>query len=267
MEFPLTFTKNSPEKLLPAMHDCLSDGLKRTKLHNTARRGIISLIPKINKDARKLANLRPLTLLNVDLKILEKVFANRIDMVIDKLIHQNQKGFMKSRRISANICKVLQIIRSAHEQDTDGIVISVDFQKCFDQIASEAIYGSLKYFGFGSQFIRNIRTIYENFTACIQNNGKFSEPFEIQRGVRQGAPNSSFIFLLCAEIMAIMIRNNQKIQGIPVGDITYLLSQYADDFDTFSKANNTSVTELFNVLESFRNISGFQINYNKNHLI
>ena len=255
------FYKQFSTMLLPLLHACIKNGLEQRLLHTSARRGILSLIPKANRDARKLKNLRPIALLNVDLKILEKVLANRISTVIDKLIHQHQKGFMKSRRISANICKVLQIIKST--KDEDGLIISVDFQKCFDQIDFEAIYGSLKYFGFGEKFIQTIRTVYTGFTACIQNNGYFSEPFNIRRGVRQGAPNSSFIFLLCAEVMAIMIRENKQIQGIPVNDIVYLLSQYADDFDVFSQPTHQSIKALFDVLGHFNKISGFQVNYDK----
>ena len=65
-----------------------------------------------------------------------------------------------------------------------------------------------------------------NIMACVQNNGHFSSPFNVERGVRQCAPNSSYIFLLCAEIMAIMLHENKQIQGIPVGDTTHMLGQY-----------------------------------------
>ena len=250
-------------RLQDSLHQCLLAGLERKKLHDSARRGVISLIPKPKKDSRRLKHLRPISLLNVDLKLLEKAVANRIDTVIDKLIHHHQKGFLKARRISSNILKVLEIIRKTKDSDIDGLILSVDFSKCFDKISFSAIFGALQYFGFGPEFIDMIRTMYSNFTACIQNNGSFSDPFPILQGVRQGAPNSSYMFLLCAEIMAIMIRSNRNIQGIPVADITYLLSQYADDFDTFSRANHSSVQNLFKVLNTFQQISGFTINYDK----
>ena len=199
------FYKTFYPKIKDILFKCIQKGLTDGILHSSARRGIINLIPKANKDTRKLQNARPIALLNVDLKILEKATANRILTVIDELIHCNQKGFLKGRRISSNIRKLLEVIRAAKQSGEEGVIISVDFMKCFDRISLDCVYGTLKYFGFGECFINIIKTTYQGITACVQNNGHFSEPFDVTRGVRQGAPNSSYIFLLCAEIMAIML--------------------------------------------------------------
>ena len=257
------FYKTFKQQVMQPLFECLSEGLKETKLHRTARRGIINLIPKAKKDTRQLKFLRPITLCNIDFKILEKATANRIKTVITKLNGPQQKGFMKSRRISANIRKILDIITASNDTQEDGLIISVDFQKCFDNISFDAIIGCLKFFGFGTNFIDIIRTTYRDFTACIQNNGYFSDIININKGVRQGAPNSSYIFLLCAEMMALMLKQNQKIEGLPVGEMKYLLGQYADDMDTYIKASHGNVAELFNTLDAFYKISGFIVNYDK----
>ena len=60
------------------------------------RRGIITLIPKEDGSLLELGNLRPVTLLNVDLKIAEKAIAKRLDPVLPKLIHPDQTGFVKA---------------------------------------------------------------------------------------------------------------------------------------------------------------------------
>ena len=67
------------------------------------RRGIISLIPKKNKDKTILENLRPISLLNVDYKILTKILAKRLEKVLPKLINPDQTGFVKGRYIGENI--------------------------------------------------------------------------------------------------------------------------------------------------------------------
>ena len=64
-------------------------------------------------------------------------------------------------------------------------------------------------------------------------------------------------------MLATMIRLNKKIQGLKIGELTYLLSQYADDMDTFSKATRESVSSLFETLQQFKEISGFTVNYDK----
>jgi len=61
----------------------------------TQRRGIISLIPKTNKDKTLLENLRPVSLLNIDYKILTKTIAKRLEKVLPKNIKSDQTGYVK----------------------------------------------------------------------------------------------------------------------------------------------------------------------------
>jgi len=67
------------------------------------RRGIITLIPKPNKDTTSLANLRPISLLNIDYKILTKTIARRLQKVLPKIINPDQTGYVKGCCISKNI--------------------------------------------------------------------------------------------------------------------------------------------------------------------
>jgi len=61
------------------------------------RRGIISLIPKKNKGKTLLENLRPVSLLNIDYKILTKTIAKRLEKVLPKIINSDQTGYVKGR--------------------------------------------------------------------------------------------------------------------------------------------------------------------------
>ena len=63
-------------------------------LNQSSRKGLISLIPKKGKDPRIIKNLRPLTLLNTDYKIIAKTLANRLKKVLPELIGPQQTGFM-----------------------------------------------------------------------------------------------------------------------------------------------------------------------------
>ena len=76
------------------------------------RRGIITLIPKPNKDTTSLENLRPISLLNVDYKILTKTIAKRLEKVLPKIINSDQTGYVKGRYIGENVRLISDIIRS-----------------------------------------------------------------------------------------------------------------------------------------------------------
>ena len=104
-----SFYKMFWKELKDVYSEAMNEGIQMGILHKTARRGVINLIPKPNKDIRRLRNLRPITLLNVDYKILEKALANRLKTVMTQLINQDQKGFIKGRRISSNIRKILDL--------------------------------------------------------------------------------------------------------------------------------------------------------------
>ena len=73
------------------------------QLSISQRRGVISLIPKEDSSLLDLSNWRPITLLNVDYKILAKVIAERIESSLPKLINSDQTGFVKGRYIGQNV--------------------------------------------------------------------------------------------------------------------------------------------------------------------
>ena len=64
------------------------------RLPNSLYEAKIILIPKPDKDTTKEENFRPISLMNVDVKILNKILANRIQQYIKKITHHNQVGFI-----------------------------------------------------------------------------------------------------------------------------------------------------------------------------
>jgi hypothetical protein len=84
------FKKEIMPTLLKMFHELEREG----KLPNSIYEASIKLIPQTGKDTCKMVNYRPISLMNTDAKILNKIMANRIQQQIKKIIHHNQVSFI-----------------------------------------------------------------------------------------------------------------------------------------------------------------------------
>ena len=239
---------------------------ERGYLHSSGRKDVLNLIPKGDKDTRYVKNLRPITLLNTDYKIIEKAIAFKMLPALEHIISKDQRGFMKERRISVNIRKLLDIIHQVEKEDLEAVILSLDFVKCFDKCSFSVLFGSLEYFKFGTIVQEWTHILYKDFSVVIQNNGYFSKSIPINQGVHQGGCCSSLYFLVIAEILALSLRANEDIEGIKLGNIRNLLNQFADDMDIASLCTEKSLQNIYNELEAFRLQSGFTVSYEKTTL-
>ena len=100
-------------------------------------------------------------------------------------------------------------------------------------------------------------SLFQNWTeSAVIQNGFISEFFHLQRGCRQGDPISTYIFILCVEVLGVMIRKNYNIRGIRINDSETKLSQYADDTQIFLDDSENSLKTTLTTLQKFFLMSG-----------
>ena len=136
-------------------------------------------------------NYRPISLTNTDYKIIAFVFARRLQTIIDKLISNSQTAYVKGRFIGLNARLILDIFDFCEENNCDGILLFLDFEKAFDSVEWNFLVKSLVKFNFGPEFIAWIKILYCNPIFRIKNNGWVSRTCNMSRGIRQGCPISA----------------------------------------------------------------------------
>ena len=213
--------------------NALNYGYEQGMLSVTQRLGIITIIPKGDKDKTLLRNWRPLTLLNCLYKIVSGCIAERMKPHLTSIIHGDQKGFVSGRYIGEAIRMTYDIIQWAKDHKKTGIILLIDFEKAYDSLSFSYIKKCLNFFNFGESLTKWVEILLHNFSAVINHCGNISPKFNIGRGARQGDPIVSYLFIICIEILAHKLRFDEKIQGFKMQNLIHTLELYADDCSIF----------------------------------
>ena len=231
------------------------------------RQGIITLIPKKSKSRQKITNYRPICLLNTVYKIASASLANGIKTVINKLISSDQSGFILGRYIGDNTRIVYDLMQFVDEKNIPGLLLLIDFEKAYDSLSWSFMKNVLKSCNFGPSIIKWISTFYNKTQVVINQGGNLSSLFYTERGCKQGDPISQCLFILCAEILAIEIKNNKKIKGMKINNKEIILTQYADDTSVILDGPEEPLNETLSELENYAKFSGLKVNFTKTHVV
>ncbi|GJU53587.1 RNA-directed DNA polymerase, eukaryota, reverse transcriptase zinc-binding domain protein [Tanacetum coccineum] len=129
----------------------------------------IALIPKV-LDAKKLNEFRPISLIGCQYKIIGKILANRLSLVIGDIVSQEQSAFIKGRQIMDGPLILNELISWCKARKEKCLLFKVDFQKAFDSVRWDHLDDILGKFGFGNKWRGWIR-------GCLNSSKAFAYKF------------------------------------------------------------------------------------------
>jgi len=234
----------------------------------------IALIPKVS-NPEEVKDLRPISLCNVLYKMVSKVLANRLKVILPEIISPAQSAFVLGRLISDNTLvayEILHYMRNKRRGEADYATIKLDMSKAYDMVEWNFLKDMMTRMGFSHVWTDLIMKCVSSVKYKVKINGSLTEEIVPERGLRQDDPLSPYLFLLCAEGFSALLRKAETIgeiggvkicQGAP--SISHPL--FADDSLILVRANGEDATKLQSILDLYAECLGQVINKEKSAIM
>lgn len=166
--------------------------------HETA----ISLIPKV-VGADKITLLRPISLCTTMYKVIARVMKQKLQLVVDDIVQRNQVGFVQQRLLCENVLLASELVIDFHKEgETTRGCLKIDLSKAYDNMHWKFALNLLKSFDMPDKFIDWIRECISTPAYTVIVNGEMSGHFEGKKGIRQGDPISSLLFVMAMDVLS-----------------------------------------------------------------
>ncbi|PKA63653.1 integrator complex subunit 11 [Apostasia shenzhenica] len=170
---------------------------------------LVVLIPKV-QGAELPSQFRPISLCTTIYKVIAKILINRVKDVLNSLISQEQGAFVPRRGISDNCLIAQEMMQrlASSESSTGYMSIKVNMEQAYDKMRWDFLQKMLQHFRFPDTWSKWALACVEGPRFALMINGQKSTWIEASCGFRQGCPLSPYLFILCSELLSLLINQH-----------------------------------------------------------
>ena len=225
-EFYQTFTAF----LTPILTKVFNSQLKKSVMTRSFRQAKMKLIPKVKSTPRP-DEFRPISLQNVDYKIMSRVFANRLTPVLDKIVSARQFCAVRNRQICDMIQEFLSVIETTDKFNMDAYMLNFDIFKAYDRTSVSFICKILTHVNCPQFFIDVVKLLHRQCFTVMHFNS-CHEKIDVHDMLRQGDPLSAALFVI--NIDPLVRALDREVGGIWVGANHVKTGAFMDDITVFT---------------------------------
>ncbi|MCA3357848.1 MAG: hypothetical protein ING02_07600, partial [Roseomonas sp.] len=150
--------------------------------------GVLTLVPKPGKPADQVAGYRPITLLPVDLRIVARAVADRLQVPLDLLVAPTQSAFIDGRDISDNIHYHQCLSDYLRHRQPAAYALLLDLAGAYDNVDWSLLTDTMRQMGFqATGHVRWAQLLHNGATGQVLLNGHLGATFPIRSGLLQGS--------------------------------------------------------------------------------
>ncbi|GJS49220.1 RNA-directed DNA polymerase, eukaryota [Tanacetum coccineum] len=245
--------------------ECFFDSGMFSKGNNAS---FIALIPKVT-DAKFVTDFRPISLIGSVYKVVTKILANRLSLVISDLVSDTQSAFVENRQILDGPFIMNELLAWCKRKRKHALIFKVDFAKAYDSVHLDYLLDVLHAFGFGPNWCKWIQGTFTSAMASILVNESPTAEFPFFRGLKQGDPLAPFLFILVMESLHLSVAISEGVfKGIQLhGSMSISHLFYADDAVFIGEWSDANLVSLVRILNCFYLTSGLKINLQKSQVL
>ena len=215
--------KDSFQALSDRLTYLFNFSLERALFPDQWKKALVIPIPKTG-DPKKAENYRPISLLPLPGKILEKLAHTQLAIYLENnnMLSDNQFGFRRQRSTSHAISQLLNQIYTNINRSTITAAIYIDFSKAFNCVQHTTLISKLSEFNIGPDTISWISSYLQGRVQRSLVNNKYSSVLPVTQGVPQGSVLGPLLYIVYSNDIASKINNSS-------------FTFYADDTVLYSK--------------------------------